>query len=77
MAYARSGIPHHEVAGLGGAHGRAGQGPRAGDGGIGHGMSNANSGVGHSMSKGVPGRLVSNPEPRLWAKEGREPTHGV
>jgi hypothetical protein len=29
MAYGESGIPHHEIAGLGGAHGRAG----AGDGG--------------------------------------------
>ncbi len=48
MAYGESGIPHHEVAGLGGAH----EGAGAGDGGVGHGMSNANSGVGHSMSWG-------------------------
>jgi len=67
MAYGESGIPHHEVPGLGGAHeirGRA-------TGGVGHGMSYANSGVGHSMSWGDPGHLVSNPEPRLWAKEGK------
>ena len=71
MAYGESGIPHHEVAGLGGAPGRAGQGPRAGEGGIGHGMYNANNGVRHSVSNGVPGHLVLNPDPRLWAKEGR------
>ena len=54
MAYARSGIPHHEIAGLGGRTWAGWRGVRgAGDGGSGHRMSNANSGVGHSMSDGV------------------------
>ena len=62
MAYGKSGIPHHEVAGGSrGAHGRAGAGSAGtGDGGGGHGMSYTNSGVGHSMTDGVPGHLVLN-----------------
>ena len=50
MAYGESGIPHHEIAGLGGAHM---SGILDGCNGVGHGMSYANSGVGHSMSWGV------------------------
>ena len=53
MAYGKSGIPHHEVAGGSrGAHmGGRDRGPRArATGGGGHGMSNTNSGVGHWMS---------------------------
>ena len=52
MAYGESGIPHHEIAGLGGAHEGHMRSAGAGDGGGGHGMSNANNGVGHSMSWG-------------------------
>ena len=52
MAYGESRIPHHEIAGLGGAHEGHMRGILDGCNGVGHGMSNANNGVGHSMSKG-------------------------
>ena len=52
MAYGSFGIPHHEIAGLGGAPGRHMSGILDGCNGVGHGMSNDNSGVGHSMSEG-------------------------
>jgi hypothetical protein len=57
MAYGESRIPHHEIAGLGGAHGGHMRSAGAGDGVVGHPMSNDNSGVGHSVSDG--GYLVA------------------
>ena len=42
MAYGESGIPHHEIAGLGGVHM---SGILDGCNGVGHGMSYANNGV--------------------------------
>jgi len=79
MAYGESGIPHHEIAGLGGAHERHMRSAGGRRGGVGHGMSNANNGGGHSMSKGgswwasVKSKVTSDKEGR---KEGRkEPTH--
>ena len=50
MAYGESGIPHHEVAGLGAHMGFAWAAHERATGGVGHGMSNDNSGVRHSMS---------------------------
>ena len=73
MAYGESGIPHHEVPELGGAHERHMSGRREGsDMGCLTLECYANSGGGTSdVGGGVPGHLVSNQDPRLWAKEGR------
>jgi hypothetical protein len=66
MAYGESGVPHHEIAGLGGAHERAGAGV---GGGSDTGCPMPITGSDIRCPGGDPGCLVSNPDPRLWAKE--------
>jgi len=75
MAYGESEIPHHEIAGLGGAHERHMRSAGGRRGGADTGCPMPIAGWDIRCPRGVPGGLMLNPDLGLLAKEGRKKPH--